>query len=250
MADRLDELVDLTRRLGRPERDLAVLAEGNTSCQDEGGFWVKASGFGLDGIGPEGFVHCGRSQLIDAFDRPHSDEQVKNVLLASQTRPGPKPSVEAFMHAWLLGLHGVEFVAHVHPTAALAVLCTESASSYAALRFFPDEVVCCGARTAWVPYVDPGLKLAEAVRDSVTAFIDGQGDVPKVVWLQNHGVIALGGSTSEVESALVMNDKVCRIIAMSRERLVPLEPEQVERIRSRPDEHYRQELLWKLKAGR
>lgn len=41
---RLDELVELSLELGEPERDLAILAEGNTSARiDDQSFWVKAA---------------------------------------------------------------------------------------------------------------------------------------------------------------------------------------------------------------
>ena len=41
----LDDLITLSRELGRPERELAILGEGNTSVDiGDGTFWVKASG--------------------------------------------------------------------------------------------------------------------------------------------------------------------------------------------------------------
>ena len=41
----LDDLIGMSRELARPERDLVILGEGNTSaaCGD-GSFWLKASG--------------------------------------------------------------------------------------------------------------------------------------------------------------------------------------------------------------
>lgn len=157
------------------------------------------------------------------------------------------------MHAWLLTLPGVEFVGHVHPTAVLSLVCSPSAQQLCRMRFFPDEVVCCGLATAWVPYADPGLPLADKIKESVSNFVREHSEAPKVVWLQSHGVIALGRSAAEVESALLMNDKAARVVlsagglqAVEKDRIVPLSPQVVERIRSRPDEHYRQELLWKI----
>lgn len=247
------ELVNLSRRLGLESRELAILAEGNTSCLSGSTFWVKASGQQLATIDETGFVNCQIPLLVEALDRELSDTEVAQTLLDSRVAGGPKPSVEAFMHAWFLSLPGVQWVGHVHPTAALAVLCSPDAERICNLRFFPDEVVCCGPATAWVPYVDPGLKLAQAVRDSVTKFIRHHGCVPKVVWMGNHGTIGLGNTSAEVESAILMNDKVCRLISHAggpKSELQPLSPDSIERIRTRPDEHYRQELLWSVGGSR
>lgn len=191
------------------------------------------------------------------------DGIVARVLTDSVSPPGPagldgarRPSVEAFMHAWLLTLPGVEWVGHVHPTAVLALLCSPGAQGLCRMRFFPDEVVCCGPATCWVPYVDPGLPLAEKIKEAVTNFINEHEEAPKVVWLQNHGVIALGRTALEVESAILMNDKAARVVlaagglqAVEKDRIVPLSPLAVDRIHSRPDEHHRQKLLWKTGGG-
>lgn len=252
MSSRLEELVALSRRLGEPAADLAILAEGNTSCRDGNRFWVKASGHSLREIDKGGFVQCEFDQLNAAFGRNLSDEEVRETLLRSTVAGSlQRPSVEAFMHSWLLTVPGVEFVGHVHPTACLALLCTPGSQILCRMRFFPDEVVCCGATSAWVPYVDPGLPLAEKIAASVTSFIREQGEPPKVIWLQNHGIIALGRTAHEVESALLMTAKAAQVVllggglkAVEKEMIVPLTAAAVNRIRTRPDEHYRQSLLW------
>ena len=46
----LHELVAMSLEIGRPERDLVILGEGNTSADvGDGSFWVKASGTQLPG---------------------------------------------------------------------------------------------------------------------------------------------------------------------------------------------------------
>ncbi|HSW43277.1 MAG TPA: hypothetical protein VLM76_12275 [Patescibacteria group bacterium] len=43
--DALHQLIGLSRSLGEPSRQLAILGEGNTSARiDDETFWVKASG--------------------------------------------------------------------------------------------------------------------------------------------------------------------------------------------------------------
>lgn len=252
VPDRLDDLVSLSHRLGEPTADMAILAEGNTSCKDGTNFWVKASGKCLRDIDRDGFVQCDPLVLTECFGRGLSDAEVKEALYSSvKSDSNLRPSVEAFMHAWLLQLPGVEFVGHTHPTAVLSLVCSPGAQLLCRMRFFPDEVVCCGTTTVWIPYVDPGLPLAEKIATYVSAYLKEYNEVPKLLWLQNHGAIALGSTAHEVESALAMTTKAARMILMAgglkaveKESIVPLSAAVVDRIRTRPDEHYRQALLW------
>jgi len=247
-----DELVALTRYLGDPSLDGAVLAEGNASTRaDKDSFWVKASGFSMRDIEPNGFVRVNFAPIYEALAGDLGDDQVREILKSSRADETPlMPSVETFMHAYLLGLPGVEFVGHTHPTPVVTLLCLEDAEQLAGQRLFPDEVVCCGPATAFVPYVDPGFKLAGAIRASVERYADEQGSLPKTIWLQNHGLIALGKSPREIESATLMSIKAARVRlgAMASGRtIVPITQETIERIHTRPDEHYRQKLLWDLR---
>ena len=130
-----------------------------------------------------------------------SDAKVEHALLASRVNPeAPKPSVEALFHAWLLTLPGVDVVGHTHPIAVAQVLCgsDEACRRYAEERRFPDEIVCCGARSVLVPYVDPGTILAQKIRDETDKFIAAENRPPRVVLLQNHGLIAIGATTGSV----------------------------------------------------
>ena len=115
------------------------------------------------------------------------------------------------------------------------------------MRLFPDEIVCCGPATCWVEYVAPGLPLARAIRERVRAFAKEHGDLPKILWLQNHGLIALGKTANEAESATMMAVKAARIwqaaLALQKEPTT-LTADQVRQIYTWPDEHFRQKLLW------
>ena len=255
----MDELVALSRFLGEPARGFAILAEGNTSIKLGTNFWVKASGASLENCTAQHFVQCRQQPFLDALHGELSDlgvqDLLKNSLAGSQVE-GEVPSVEAFMHAWLLNLPGIECVGHVHPISNLSILCHPNSKKLATMRFFPDEVVCCGVASAWVPYVDPGLKLAQAIRDSLSTFHNEFGHFPKIINLQSHGIIAIGSSTAQVKSALLMAQKVATVISMAggisavlSGSFQPLPTAEVERIASRKDEHYRQQQLWKEKGN-
>lgn len=245
-----DSFVELSRTLGDPAEDMVILAEGNTSARaGEDRFWVKASGRSLREISAAGFVLVRFEPLLAALDRTLTDEEVREVLREANDDPasGKVPSVEAFMHAWLLRLPGVHVVGHTHPTALLPLLCLEESETLANSRLFPDEIVCCGQYACWVPYVDPGIELAKAITRSVTAFQEQHGQLPKVLWLQNHGLIALGATPAEVISASRMSVKAARVwqglLAMGRP--IHILPDGLrERIENRPDEHFRQKMLW------
>lgn len=62
--------------------------------------------------------------------------------------------------------------------------------------------------------------------------------MPKIILMENHGVIALGSSPQDVLNATQMLVKTCHIAAGTRSAGGPrfLTPAQVERIDKRPDE--------------
>src|SRR5829696_4747836 len=98
----LDALIALSRDIGRPERELAILGEGNTSANlGDGTFWVKASGSQLALIDADGFSRVRLAPMLELLDAPRlSDAQVAVGLHAALVHPAArKPSVETFMHA-------------------------------------------------------------------------------------------------------------------------------------------------------
>lgn len=244
----LDALRGLSHELGRAERHLAILGEGNTSARVSADqFLVKASGGNLATLAPEGVTACRTPALLSLLDAAEmSDAAVDQALLDSRVEAtAKKPSVEAVFHAWLLTLPGVGFVGHTHPVSVNGVLCSEYAETFAQRRLFPDEIVCCGEASVFVPYTDPGLKLAQAIRRETQAFVDKVGQTPRVILLQNHGLIALGPNPAAVLAATLMADKAARILLGAASVGTPrfLTPEQVVRISGRPDEHHRRKVL-------
>lgn len=242
-------LLDLSRQLGREDRQLAILGEGNTSARiDAATFVVKASGVSLATLHPDGVAACRFDRLLPLLDRKHlADDEIDAALLAARTDPAaPKPSVEAIFHAWLLTLPGINFVGHTHPVAVNSLLCSKSARTFAQHRLFPDEIVCCGSASAFVPYTDPGLKLAQAVRREVRRFMAKRGETPRIILIENHGLIALGGTPQAVLAATLMADKAARIFlgaATGGQSPRFLSTAAVARIAGRPDEHHRRRML-------
>ncbi len=247
--DRTRAMLALAGDLGREDRKLAILGEGNVSARlSDRTFIVKASGSNLATLDRAGISRCRFGKLIAMLDaRGLSDREVHEALLAARVSASArKPSVEAIFHAYLLSLPGVNFVGHTHPISVNQLLCSKYARVFARRRVFPDEVVCCGIESVFVPYTDPGLKLARAIRRAVVGYIGRLGRPPRIILLENHGSIAIGATTESVLAATLMCAKAAEIF-MGAAAIggVPhfLAPAQAVRIADRKDEHYRQEVL-------
>lgn len=241
-------LARLAREIGSEDRKLAILGEGNVSARlSEEAFLVKASGSSLAVLEPQNLTACRFDQILPLLDRhPLSDEETEQALWRARLEAeAGKPSTETVFHAWLLGLPGVQFVGHCHPTSVNQVLCSEQAERFAAHRLFPDEVVCCGARSVFVPYADPGVPLARAIREQTRRFIEAEGWTPRLILLRNHGLIALGATPNAVLACILMAAKAAEIFVGAAALGGPVfMPEtEVRRIRCRPDEAYRQRQL-------
>ena len=243
----LEELIAMSRVLGDPGLDYAILGEGNSSARiDDETFWVKASGAEMRTIGAGGFVQVSFGRVLEMLHAGSlSDVEVKASLEAARVDPEAKarPSVETVLHALALKLDGVNFVGHTHPTAVNAILCSQQPEEAVAGRLFPDEIVYCGPAPIYIPYTDPGVPLAKAVRDAIDGYLDEYHEVPKVILMQNHGLIALGKTASEVENVTAMYVKVARVLLGAYALGGPhfLSPSAAARIHTRPDELYRRE---------
>lgn len=248
MNERIADLLQLSHEIGRPERRMAILGEGNTSARlsaDE--FAVKASGSNLATLAEEDVTICRTHSLLALFDKKSlPDVDMEMALLdARVNKQAKKPSIEALFHAWLLTLEGVNFVGHSHPVTCNQILCSPRSRDFADHRMFPDEIVCCGPKSVFIPYVDPGLPLAREIRDRTVAYIKDFHQPPRLILLQNHGVIALGATAASVLACLLMAEKAGEIFAGAAAMGGPhfLAAASVDRIAGRPDEHYRQRQL-------
>lgn len=248
LTETVAALVRLAHELGREDRRLTILGEGNVSAKLEGGcLAVKASGTCLATLQPEDITVCTSVTLLALLDQKNpSDAAVEEALLQARVDgQGRKPSMESVFHAWLLTLEGVNFVAHCHPVSINQVLCSPRARDFAERRLFPDEVVCCGPASVFVPYTDPGLPLAREVAERTRSFHQQTGQMPRLILLQNHGAIALGPTPEAVLATMLMAEKAAAVFAGAAAMGGPnfLRPEQVERLITRPDEAYRQRQL-------
>lgn len=244
----LDELLALSHFLGEEHRGLAILGEGNTSAKiDDNSFLVKASGSCLKTLTADEVVACRFDKLLPMLDQDTlSDQDVEDHLLACRVdSSSKKPSVETLFHAYLLSLPGVEYVGHTHSIPVNQILCSPLAEKFATNKLFPDEIVCCGAQSVFVPYTDPGLILSKTIREKTEAFVGEFGAPPRVILLANHGLITLGKTPGSVKAAMLMAHKSAEIFvgAAALGGPVFMSDADVDRIANRIDEHYRQRAL-------
>jgi rhamnose utilization protein RhaD (predicted bifunctional aldolase and dehydrogenase) len=243
IASILDELIALSHHLGEEQRELLIVGEGNTSARvDADTFFVKASGSNLRTAGPEGFVQIDRCRVLKLLEADATDQDVKRVLGESRVDPQAKghPSVETVLHAALYELTDAQFIGHSHPIAVNVIMCSNHAQDIVN-HLMPDEIVVCGVASIYVPYTDPGLPLAREVSARVKEFQNKYGEQPRTMYLQNHGLFALGRSAREVQNISAMAVKHARVLAGTYAAGGPnfLSEHAISRIHTRPDEEVR-----------
>ena len=245
----LNSLINMTRALGEPALDYVIIGEGNTSMRiDDESFYVKASGHQMHNISEDGFVAVRLAPMLAMLDDPPQTlSEQKAITQAAMIDPADErsPSIEVSFHAILLNDCDVRFVGHSHPTAVNQIMCSEHAADFALKRRFPDEVVLYGPQSVLVPYADPGLPLAIIMRQRVREFMAAQGEAPKLILLENHGMIALGDSPTEILNITAMAVKAARIHvgALLTGKPTYLPEDEVWHLYRRPDEIYRRNLF-------
>lgn len=245
----LEQLTTMSRFLGQPEHHLAILGEGNTSARiDDEHFYIKASGTTLQTIQSGDFLCVRMEPVLSLLDNSSAtDEEVLKTLQSAKTDKQDKrmPSVETILHAVLYQYPQYMFIGHTHPVFVNSILCSQKAEEYIQGRTCPDHIVVLGSKSVFIPYVDPGLTLARVVRDKVKQFIETEGYLPRAIFMENHGLIAMGPTTSKVQAITLMAEKCAQIVVGSAVcgGAKFLSESAVRRIDTRPDEHYRQKLL-------
>jgi rhamnose utilization protein RhaD (predicted bifunctional aldolase and dehydrogenase) len=249
MQEKIQRLVSMSNALGSDAYDCAILGEGNTSVKlDQDYFLIKASGTQLKSIDAKGFVKVRFTPILEALKQHAlSDQEVKKVLLdATIDNPDQKmPSVETFLHAIILSQEGINYIGHTHPTAINSILCSQKAEEAYSGSLFPDQIVVLGTDPLFIPYTDPGLVLSKLLRDKFTAYLERFGKPPKAIYMQNHGFIAVGATDKEVLNITQMAVKTAKIILGTYLLGGPnfFSDANVNRIETRPDEHYRRKVI-------
>ncbi|MGV8049913.1 MAG: class II aldolase/adducin family protein [Anaerolineaceae bacterium] len=248
-TDTLQELVELSRYLGQPEKEYVIMAEGNTSARiDTNTFYIKASGHSMANIDGTGFLEMRLNPIIKIFQQLDvSDEDIAQVYESARVNPeiDSRPSLETILHALALTRCNAQYIGHTHPIAMQSILCSNMADELLKGRIFSEEVTFCGVAPVIVPYGDPGLGLARKFAGALDEYVEQYGRTPHLALIKNHGLIAIGHSAQEVKNITDMSVKVARVLLGTAGLGGPvfLSEEEVRRIDTRPDEIIRLKKL-------
>ena len=249
----LDKLVKLSNNLGRENYHLAIIGEGNTSAKIEvdniaESFFVKTSGTQLATVGEKDFIQMFFEPIMQLVNMENPNAKEINYIFEKakvDEKYKTSPSVETLLHAICLNLEGVNFVGHTHPTAVNRLTCSKSFPENLKGRIYPDEIILLGKESVFIPYTDPGVKLAQKAKKEIEIFLNEHGERPKSIYIQNHGFVALGSTPVEVENITLMADKAAEIRfgALLAGGINTFSEDIVNYITERTDEKYRQSLF-------
>lgn len=178
----IEDIINISETLS----NFVVAAEGNISARSLNGFIIKPSGYG--------FTELSKSNLVECD------------LRGLPVNEGQKPSMEATFHAWIYNNSDCNYIAHTHPINTLKILCTENLyREFANKRLFPDQVIYNGSCSCVIPYVKPGKPLTEQLDIHISEFIIKNKFFPKLILLQNHGIICTGRTAKEC----IFSSQIC-----------------------------------------
>jgi rhamnose utilization protein RhaD (predicted bifunctional aldolase and dehydrogenase) len=241
------ELVELTRSLGQPARDLVILAEGNTSqLLPDGRVVVKASGSSMQSVTAADFVVVEVAPLVDLIRDPRSTQADLTAALDAGEHEGRRrrASIETLVHVAAQAFAPTPYVGHTHPTPVVALLASVHAPTAYDVHVYSDEAVVIG-RPLFVPYAQPGVALGRVYLEGLTRHWETHGELPQLVLLGNHGIVVNAPSPGGVEgvSQMAVKGAQVRSAAYAMGGVVPLPAASVDSFFARADIEERRRLL-------
>lgn len=183
------EILELSREIS----DYTICGEGNVSVRTENGFLVKSSGTDLKNLSEEDLTLCD-------FDGKQLEQNHK------------KPSIEVLFHSWIMkNFSEINYIAHTHPPNTVKILCSQSVHEFSNERLFPDQIVRNGTKSCLVPYASPGKEILNFIIRYVSEFIENEGYFPKLILLENHGIITASSSKKDCSASTLMCEKSANI---------------------------------------
>jgi ribulose-5-phosphate 4-epimerase/fuculose-1-phosphate aldolase len=196
-ASAISGLIELAHALGEHPSRVTIWNEGSCAAKTSGDrFAVTTRGAGLASLAEDDLVELD-VEKVRALSGGETvgDEEIELALVGDGLHV---PSEDAPLFACLLGLDGVNFAAHVQPIEVNQIICSPRARQFSDRRTSPGEILACGSASLLVPYADPGLPLARELRRKMLLWNDRHKTPPRVVLLQNHGMIVLGADVREI----------------------------------------------------
>ena len=206
-------LLDLTLTLGVRAKDFVILAEGNTSeLVDDNHIAVKASGARMDSVTANDFVVSEISSLVELMDSPEATQHDLIAALDAGEHDGVRrrASIETLIHVAVQSLRPTRFVGHTHPTPLVALLASVHQETAFDSFVYSDEAIVIGT-TLYVPYAEPGIKLGRVFLQALREYFATHRDLPSLILMGNHGIVALADTANGVEAITEMAYKGARV---------------------------------------
>jgi len=194
----LQELLEISHAVGNDPR-LVQGGGGNTSVKTDGGrrMYVKASGTSLARMAErrgyrlvdvEACLAITRDPALERMPVARREAEVLRRLLACcLDELEGRPSVETSLHA-ALG----RCVVHTHPSVVNGLLCAHGGRR-ALQRLFGEM----DPPFLYIDYAGAGYTLAKRMDAELASYRRAQGRLPKVIFLENHGVFVNAETAAE-----------------------------------------------------
>ena len=192
----LSQLIEISRAVGS-DPEIVQARGGSTSVKSPDGrmMLIKASGTALMSMSEaRGWVELDTKTVLGIFDRedlPALETQKREACVQQHMSSAVvggrgRPSVATTLHAVL-----ERAVIHTHPVAANALNCGPGLSALRKITL-PGE-----PPPLWIPYTDPGWRLATAVKSAVDDYQRHYGRSPTVIFMENHGLLVSASSAGD-----------------------------------------------------
>ncbi len=207
MSDPNTELMlRLGRQLGAHSLQLTIGTEGSCAVKvDDATFLVTRRGAALASLSEADLVTVKMPEAQALLEKETLPEDGLRSCLAEEE--APEPSSDTLIYAHLFGLEGISLIGHVQPVEVNQIISSPRARQFADRRTIAEEVIACGGSSILVPYCDAGLALARETVKKVMLWRDRNKKTPRLVLLQNHGLLALG---SEVDAVLRVAERTVK----------------------------------------
>ena len=219
------QLVFLARNVSK----FCIGMEGNVSCRLHhiNGFYIKASGASLSNMSTNDISCCD---------------------MTGRQLDKKKPSIEMEFHKIIYQTcPEINYIAHTHPINTLKILCGDKnlLIDFCSKRLYPEQVIFNGPESGIVHYLKPGKDLAIGIKNDIMYFIDYKKPIPKLILLQNHGIIALGKTVQECVAITETCEKAAEVFlgALSTGKIRYLSEESVTELLEDENEKYRMSLV-------
>jgi rhamnose utilization protein RhaD (predicted bifunctional aldolase and dehydrogenase) len=196
MADSLiNEILELGRAVGTHPGRLVLAGEGALGARiTDSRLAVTRRGANLAELAAADLVHFDLERLSDVIaHEPVLPEDLAGTQLHAGY--GSEPHEDLTLFGCLLALDpALRVGVHVHPVAIDQVTASPRARQFADRRIAHNEVLALGSAMLLVNYAEPGLTLTREIQKKMILWRDRNKSAPRVILVQNHGVIILGAT--------------------------------------------------------